>query len=393
MMLTAPPTFSQDTVFSTAELRTEIDAGLVIALEDAGQSELLADLQARLEWETITEGGRRFGFVLGGRAERDPHRTAWGGSAGECPEGQADCRTTTSGDVVRGLTSGLYASASAQQPNDIRSSLEDAYGFVHFGYGELRLGYGDGAARMDAVAPPTAFRLARADNGRVGLSELSNARTFNYASGQSPKIAFRSIALGQARSVGSFRANLSFTPEVSGCGVDVCDFDGAPAGVAVARVENVVEIAGYYELHRGETEMAFSFSHSRGENVEPDAVFRNLRVSDVGVRLDRGAWSAGLRWLNSNNASQGDHEAIAASVALENGDWLYALEWSGFGDNTVHSDGSTWQVGASKLLGDHWLAGFGVQQSTRDVARITPSGRRELEQDSTTFFVELGWRY
>lgn len=389
-MLTAPPTFSQDT--SSAQSSLQIDAGLVLALNDGEQSDVFADLEARLEWENITREGRRYGFVLAGRAERDPNRAGWGGSAGTCPDGIADCVGDGSGNVIRGASSGLFASQSGQF-NPLRGALTEAYGYVHMGYGEVRVGYGDGAARLDAVVPPTAFRLSRADNGRVDITGLSSSRTYNYASGQAPKIVLRSIALGQARSVGSFRGSFSYTPEASGCGVDYCDHAPDAPGVLSTDIENIVEAGLSYELHRGDTELSFSLGYASGQAVSAVPVFEDLDVIDAGMRVQRGAWSGGVRWLSGNNATGGDYEALSASIARESGDWLHALEWSNFGDNTVHADGQSIQIGGSKLIGDHWLAGVGLQFSERQEAIITQQGRRHLERDSTTFFLEVGWRY
>jgi len=392
MMLTAPPTFSQDNSGFDAETRWQFDAGAVVVLGEDDQAELLGDFEARLDWEAITSEGRRWGFVLAGRVERDPSRTGWGGRVGQCPAGQADCADDGSGNALRGVTSGLQAGAD-ESFDDFRGALTLAYGFAHFGYGEVRLGYGDGAARLDAVAPPTSFRLSRADNGRVDLTGLSASRTFNYASGQSPKLVFRSIALGQTRTIGSFRGSLSYTPTADGCGVDVCDYQDGPIGVSVPQIEDVLELGGLYEIQRGETDVSFSIGYATGSAEPAGPALTDLQVLDAGLRFDRNGWSGGVRWLHSNNATDGDYEALSASLAREQGDWLYALEWAGFSDNTVHADGQTLQLGASKLIGDHWLAGLGLQYGERDEARVTPAGRRAETVDSTTFFIELGWRY
>lgn len=392
MMLTAPPTFSQDNSGFDAETRWQFDAGAVVVLGEDDRAELLADAEVRLDWEAITSEGRRWGFALAGRAERDPARAGWGGRAGLCPPGQADCAGDGSGNALRGVTSGLQAAVD-ERFDDVRGALMQAYGFAHFGYGEVRIGYGDGAARLDAVTPPTSFRLSRADNGRVDLTGLSSSRTFNYASGQAPKLVFRSISLGQTRTIGSFRGSLSYTPTADGCGVDFCDYQDGPAGVLAPQIEHVIELGGLYEIQRGETELAFSVGYASGSTETDLVALVDLEVVDAGVRFDRDGWSGGVRWLSSNNATGGDYEALAASLAREQGDWLYALEWAGFSDNTAHADGQTVQVGASKLLGDHWLAGFGLQYGEREEAVLAPVGRRAESISSTTIFIELGWRY
>jgi len=389
-LLATPPTFSQTTDFSETEVRFDLDVTGVLASSSDESGTVLFDLDARLELERITDSGRLYGLVLGGRVERDRGRVAWGGLSGACPSGSADCPPAP----LRGYTSGLYAEGAAETDDAVRVALQAGYVFVHSGWGEWRLGYGAGAAAIDAVGGPTAFRTSAADDGRLDISGLNTARTRNRVSGFAPKLVFRSIALGQSRSVGSVRASVSFTPRAGACGVDYCDYGEGPAGILVAQPENIVEIGGRYEIRRGEHTLEVSLGTARGEDGSGLAWFDGVETYDLGARWDMGAWRAGARWLHSNNAvsGAGDYEALSASIGYESGPWMTTLEWAGFSDDLVHTDGRTWQVGTS-WLGDHWLIGGGVQYAEREEPVLTGLGRRPDMRDSTGFFLEASWRY
>lgn len=398
--LTGPPAFAfQSDLENPTSVELRLDAGTVLAtgFDHADDPQILFDIEAELEIETLTESGRRWGFVAGGRIEQDSGRRAWGGLSGQCPPGIGDCATA----LINGLpvpagnpVSGFYSSGSASDEG-VRLAVDAAYGFVHTGWGEVRLGYGPGAALLDMANGPTAFRLSRADNGRVDLTGISGARTWNYASGYDPKIVFRSIQLGQVSTIGSFRVSASFTPEVRECGVDVCAREFGPAGRVDPVTDSVMEVAGRYDVRRGETEIAVSLSWSRGSEASGRTEFDDLESRTVGLSWRKGAWLGGARWLRSNSAIAGDgtYEALSVSGGYEAGDWLTTLEWANFSDNFVHVDGHTWQLSTSRLIGEHWVLGAGIQDSTRSDPVITPSGRRVSSLEASSVFVELGWRF
>ncbi|WP_300527097.1 hypothetical protein [Maricaulis sp.] len=399
VLLTAPSAFSQtsSSIWSEAETRLELDAGLVALVREGGDSDVLADLEARWSVEMLTENGRRFGLVLGGRIERDSGREAWGNRLGDCPAGIADCANLQIDGVdraLRGTASGLFSEGDASDRGAV-SALEAGYVYVHSGWGEWRLGAGPGAADIDAVRGPTAFRLSRADGGRVDLTGLSAARTRNLSSGFDPKLVFRSIALGQLRTIGTFRASISFTPEIDMCGVDHCAGDFGSIDPVTPPVEDVIEAGLHYALRRGDHDFAFSAGVSRGSDASGHAGIDALRAEDAGLSWQSGRWRAGARWYRSNQAlsADGNYEALAVSAGYEAGDWLTTLEWANFSDDLVHASGESWQMSTSKLIGDHWVAGAGLQFSERSAAVIEPAGRRGLGEDETALFIELGWRY
>lgn len=397
-----PPAFSQTSSDQTyagfePQLRLDIGSVVLVGQDSSADGDVLFDLDAELELENFTAAGRRWGFVVGGRIEHDPGRRAWGGQAGDCAPGTADCASLSVAGIsrpVRGATSG-FQSAVAERSDSIRLALQSAYGFLDIGWGELRLGYGAGAADLDAEQGPSAFRLSRADGGRVDLTGLSGARTRNLSSGTSPKLVFRSIALGQTSSIGALRASASFTPEVRDCGVDHCAWGDGPGGLLGPAFENVWEVGARYEIRRGEHEIAVSLGFSEGGDATGYPGFTGISSRDAGISWTRGDFSAGARWFRSNNgiAANGDYEAWSVSAGLERGPWLTTLEWARFSDDLVHVDGETVQLSASRLIGEHWVLGGGIQAASRDDPVVRPSGREDIRLRGEAVFAELGWQF
>ncbi len=379
------------------ELRLDIGSAWLAGIDAAPSSDFLFDLDAELQLETYTDSGRRWGFVLGGRVEQDSGRRAWGGRVGDCPPGLADCASTSVAGTARAVRAGSsgFQSATAGASDPTRVALQSGYGYVDIGWGELRAGYGSGAAVLDAERGPTAFRLSRADGGRVDLTGLSGARTINLSSGYSPKLVFHSIALGQASTIGSFRLATSFTPRVRDCGVDHCAWGDGPAGLVSPVFDDVWEIGARYEIRRGDNAFAFSLGASEGSEATGLAGFSGISTRDAGFSWSRGAMSAGARWLRSNNgiAADGSYEAWSISTAWEQGPWLTSLELARFSDDLVHVDGKTVQLSSSRLVGERWVVGGGVQASTRDDPVLTPAGRDEIRLEGAAIFAELGWQF
>ncbi len=399
VLLTVPSAFSQTltSLWSEAETRFALDTGLVTVMRDGDDIDVLADLEARWSVEMLTDSGRRFGFVLGGRVERDSGRKAWGNRVGDCPPGLADCASLQVDGLdraLRGTASGLFSAGPADNRR-AHAALEAGYAYLHSGWGEWRLGAGTGAADLDAVRGPTAFRLSRADGGRVDITGLSGARTRNLSSGFDPKLVFRSIALGQVGTIGTFRASLSYTPEVELCGVDHCAGNFGTSDPLTPPVEDVFEAGFHYEIRRGDHDVAFSAGLSRGSEASSLAGLAGIRAEDAGLSWRSGQWRAGARWYRANQALAGDasYEALAVSASYEAGDWLTTLEWASFSDDLVHASGESWQLSGSKLIGDHWVAGAGIQLAERSEPVLLPAGRRNVSADSSAIFVELGWRY
>ena len=361
--------------FTSTEL--ELDAGAVWASGDdlRVSDRVLADIEARLDIEVLTESGRRWGFALTARAEKDSGRLAWGGASGDCPPDLAACLGVFDQGrwhPVRPATSSLTGSAGSNE-DDVRFALQRAHVFVHTGWGEWQAGYGFGASDQMAETGPTAFRLSRADGGRIDPTGLSGARTRNLSSGISPKLVFRSVPLGQARTVGRIRVAASLTPRARDCGVDVCHRAYGPADELSPVSDNVIEIGAQYGLQRGDHEWAVSLGLSRGDAGGGQSAFEGIAAEDLGLSWRSGLWSAGARWLRSNNGLSGNfaYQAWSASLGYEQGPWLTVLEYAAFDDNASLTTGQSWQLGASRLVGENWLLGLGIQRLNGRARRNT----------------------
>ena len=406
--LAGPPASAQDADFpdydpfaadDVSVVSWRADIGLVLLAGDMpdGDAEVLADIELGFDFETFTEAGRRWGFVLTGHAERDLTGNSHGGRVGDCPPGTGDCAAAgPNGSPMTPIApgSGLFSGGSGSSDR-VRAMISDAYLFADTGWGELRLGYGSGAARLDPVGGPAAARLVRADGGHLQAGGRTAIRTETPFSGHDPKLVFRSIALGQETSVGTIRVAASYTPEVSQCGVDYCPRRTGETGQVSAISTDVAELSVTYNLRRGEHQWAFSAATSKADGVDGVVGFEPISSLDAGLSWCWNDWLAGGRWQRSNNgvAADGDLETWSASIGLEQGDWLTAVEYAAFSDDFIHADGETWQAAASRLVGESGLVAFGIQSVTTQEPFIRASGRTRQSDRSTTAFVELGWRY
>ena len=401
--LAGPPATAQDNapwvLDDTTQLQFNLDLGSVFiaGTDRLVDANILADIQAGFELESYTEQNLRWGLTVQLRAEFDSGRRAWGGRTGDCPPGAGDCPAHFDGVAHRpiaGAASQLHTAGSSQN-DDWRFAIQTGYLFVDTGWGDLRLGSGSGAADMDPEKGPTAFRLARADGGRVDLTGLSGARTRNLTSGYSPKLSFRSIELGQVTTVGLGRISVSYTPEVRDCGVDFCAQEYGPAGLLSPLSDAVWEIGVHYAVNRGNNEFALSLGISRSSDATGRAGFEGVSTQDIGVSWRNGNFSAGLRALVSNNGVAGSfgYQAWSGSAGYEAGPWISVIEYAAFSDDLAHTDGETLQISASRFVGDHWILGFGLQQSHRNEPVMTGLGRVKFEREATAAFAELGWQF
>jgi len=406
--LAGPPAFPQSADFPTDDpfalddagaLSWQADIGLVLLVGDTPSDDvtLLGDAELGVEFETFTDMGRRWGLVLSGRAERDLRPDVQGGRVGNCPAGSGDCATVGQPGAAASpiaSDSGLY-SAGNGSGDRVRGMISEAYVFMDTGWGEARVGYGPGAARLDPVGGPAAGRLVRADGGHLLAAPRLAIRTETVHSGHDPKLVFRSIALGQESTIGTFRLAASFTPEARQCGVDFCPRQTLSGGQLGAINENISELAVTWEVRRGEHEWAISLATSHAGRVQAIVGFEPISGLDAGLSWRWQDWRAGGRWRRSNNgvSGSGDYEAFSASLGWEQGDWLTTIEYAAYSDDFIHSDGSVWQTGASRLVGDHGLVAFGLQTAESREPQSLVGGRLQIEDRRAMGFVELGWRY
>ncbi|MHA6287917.1 porin [Maricaulis sp. CAU 1757] len=400
VVLAAPPAFAQiagtdyqSSDFTSFSTEFRIDAGLVARAGDADGA--LAEIDAQWQGEYLAQSGRRLRLVLGVRGERDSRPGLTLGPVGNCPSGTADCASLQGAAVspaVQSPASGLYTHGRMTGRRD-RLALDAAYISVSSGWGEWRAGYGPGAARIDAVSGPSAFRLSRADTTRLHSNPLSVGHTENRLSGFSPKLVFHSIALGQEATVGTLRVAASWAPNGDDCDTDMCGVADRVPNLTYPVADQVVELGALYALRRGEHEWQVSLGLAAG--LETPAGLGSAQAIDVGASWRRGNWLAGASVLRAD-AGAGDnalYQAWSGQLGYEVGPWIYVFEHAAFSDDWLHVDGKSWQIGASRLVGDNWLVGAGLQTAERDEPVITPIGRRQQRHRADVVFVELGWQF
>lgn len=329
-------------------LSAEADADISLAVPDsngAGRGALF-DIALRGEAERFFQSGLRAGFEAGLRLQRDFGRSGLG---------------------LDGPAEGVFTGPAfdPDDPAGTRGDLETAGVFLRGGWGEIRAGRGDGAAAREAARPLLPFRLSRVDDAPTDLSGRNFISTRNTLTSRAAKLSVRS-----QRFFG-VRAGASYTPEPEACGVDACTPDGAT-------LEHGVEAAISFEhVFRGPDlrveASADLASVQRAGQADPvsgagleDAWARSARLN-----LSRGGWSVGAAGLVSNDgADGGDYTALSAYAAREIGDWLAALEAGRAQSDLTGEESRAVQIGASRLLGERWIAGAGLSWTRREAPEI-----------------------
>ncbi|MEE2565357.1 porin [Hyphobacterium marinum] len=406
-MLAATPAHSQSDNSTTNsarlgafELESDFDAGLVAAAGDSfGRfSGLFADLDARIQAEAITDAGVRWGAVVRLRAQADHGRNGFDGQAGSClaTGPGSDCH----GFGARSLATGRYNSVETGSPDRIQAAAEAAYGYVRFGWGEIRAGRTQGAAALDQPLPPSAFRLVNAGGGPIDPTGLEAGLARNSLSGFSTRVLVRS------ERVLGLRAALSYTGQSEGCGVDYCVHEttdgtvtppvGAPVPVRLQgnTLNSVIEAGVSFDhtfRDAGRVELGAGLLLAEPDRAAPGS--DDVRSWSVSGRWTFEDWSAGFSHLDVRQTAGQAYQATAAAISLDRGDWRFAAEGALSSDDFLHEESRLVQIGASRLVGDHALIGAGVRTIDTDGALSTAGGRVQVRRSATSFFVELGVRY
>ncbi|MCW5724528.1 MAG: hypothetical protein KIS81_06190 [Maricaulaceae bacterium] len=374
---------------SEFEIRYEAEGALAAAAGDGAG--VYGEIRLRAQLESITDDGVRWGAVIGAGARRDSGRRAFGGLAGDCPPGMADCPAAVRSGVLRparGAGGGFYAYGS-QEGREIRASLEDAYVYMRGGWGEIRGGYGEGAAALEHLPPPGVFRLLRGDTTRIDPARLAGVRTLNAPSGPAPKLVLRS-----QRMLG-VRAALSFAPRAYDCGLDACAFGDGPGEVVAPRLGDVVEAAASFErrLATG-LRLEAAAGYSRADERSGASEFTRYEAVNAAFGVASGPWRAGVSAIRSNNAVSGGrgYAAWSGGVSREAGPWLFALEAGAARDAFAHVQARVLQAGASRLVGDGAAIGAGVQWAERREPVAGPAGREARTRRGAALVIELAWR-
>lgn len=367
----------------------EVDILFAAPGPEEGPTSPYGDLSVTARAETIRSDGTRFGLALGARLQRDSGRRGLSRRLGDCPPDLDEC-ASFEGLGVAGLYTGLHGVDAAGRAGP-RGGVETAYGYAMTGWGEARIGLGEGAARLEAEPLPGAFRLARADAGLIDPSGLAFASTANTLSGHAAQIAVRS------RRLAGFRGSVSYTPDANACGVEACRIKPVEGALAAGEARHVIE-AGLSFNHRfrasGQRWIA-SVTGVRGEASGPfAAAFEDPWAVSARAMWERGALSLGAGALTSNDGvADGRYTALSASGSYEAGDWLFAVETARAQSDLLNASGDIIQIGASRLLDNGALIGAGVQRAQGRFPVVSGTSIDRQAFEGTRLFVEAGLRF
>lgn len=321
-----------------------------IALAPAGDA-LFGDLSLAVTRSDTFENGLTLGWRLEGRLQQDAgSRPGFAGVLGACNPSVAGCARLADGSGFSTPVSpatGLAAYGPAFDAGPF-GTLEAASVSLSGSWGEGVAGYDSGvAARLDARPPNVLDRVSATSPG-LDPTGLSVVRARNDVSGPSLKAAYMS-----PRWIG-FRAGVSYAPEADARGGDVYPRPET-YGQGGAELENVWEGALSFNrrFRQADIRVRAAVTATFAESKSRFAEFGDYEAWGAGLELQKGVWSGGVRWLNSNNAWQvggADYEAVETSLVWQGDTWRIGAEGGWAEDRLTGIEGASYLVGASRKL-------------------------------------------
>lgn len=324
------------------------------------------------------------------RIERDTSpRPSFAGVIGSCPPSNVTCPRVPNGPIYGSPVSpatGLAADGPVQN-EDIFAAVEAASVSISSSWGEVVAGLDSGvASRLDA-RPPTVLQRVSATSPGLDPSGLVVTRARNDVTGPSAKISYMS-----PRWVG-FRLGGSFTPNADLRGADFDPGFDAP-GLAKAELENVIEgaasFARQFTTWDVNVRAALTYTHAAASSGFQG--FGDYDAVGAGVELEKDDWTAGFRWLSSNNAwesGDGDYEAYEVGLVRQMGDWRFGAEGGWSEDRLNGIEGRSWLLGASYKLTRNLDLGGALVSSVSEVPVLLPSGSGHREASNVGLVIEL----
>ncbi len=379
----------------------EVDAQLTVLgsavndetpLAPAGEG-LLASGSLVLTHESTFENGLVLTWRAAGRLERDASsRPAFAGRLGNCPPANPLCPRAVQGAVLVSPVSPVTGLASAGGPEDVDAfaTLEGASASLFGPWGEAVLGLDSGvAARLDARAP-TVLRRASAFTSGLDPTGLVTTRARNDVTGSSLKLAYMSprwigLQLGVSYAPNADHRTADFDPDVGG------------AGLGGAELENVWEAAAMFgrQFPRRGFRLRTAVTYTGATSGSAVAGFGDYEAWGAGLELERGAWTAGARWLSSNNAwhsGDGDYEAWEVGLVRQAGDWRIGIEGGWAEDRLTGTEGASWLVGASRKISDNLDLGLAWGSAEADLPVLIGLSRSRTNASNGGLMIELTLR-
>ena len=391
-VLTSPAALAQaGGLLDGFETRVETSADIVMVpgTTDAARNGPYGEIRLALSSGRVLESLNRIGFASELVLRRDSGRAGLAQTVGDCPPAVTGC-ASTGGAVPVGAFTG-FAAAPGISGDNPAIALETAYVYWSGGYGEVRAGFGPGAAALESEAMPGAFWLMRADSTRSDPLGLNLASTANTLSGHAPKITVRSVRLA------GFRVAASFTPDGDVCGASYCRPQRQPGLLAAASVRNIAELGASFDHRFASSGVRWTagIGLAHGQAHGADGVFFNDPWA-VSARIVRsqGGWKAGISTLASNDGVSGTgYRAHSASLSYETGDWLFSAEASSARASLADATSRTVMAGVSRYFSPGIILGLGITHTDADLADVSGGARTTLNTARTRVFMEAGLRF
>lgn len=380
--LMAAPVCAQDWSF---EAEATLAAGATDESSPAGghppgASAVLGSILLGAAYETALDSGLSIEWRGRARLDYDGERPGFAGVL-------ADCSAEPCAAVVFPISPATGFAAGGQiETDEVRATLEVASLTLAGPLGEGVIGFDAGAAALlDARAPQVLNRVSAFSPG-LDPTGLALTRARNDFTGSSAKLTYLS-----PRWLG-FRVGASFTPRAD---LEGADFDPRPkiAGAIGADLEKVWEGALSFArtFRQSGVRLRAALTASTAESNSPLAGFGDLQAVGAGVEIEKGAWTGGIRWLDSDNGwrqGEGDYRAIEAGLVRQTGKWRIGAEIGWAEDKLLVADGVSWLVGAKRTISEQFEAGVAYLQSD-DTLSSSTLGFRHINARNGALIVEL----
>lgn len=376
-ILTAPGVSAAD-LPGGLEADAEADLDLVLApASSALRNGPYGALALRWSADAVRPSGLRWGIDLAGEALVGDGRRGLARPLDDCPA----CPRAPDGRALAGLVTGLSGSTGGA-PASGQAGLSQASLWVQTGFVRMRAGIAEGAAGQERTDLPGAARTLRADGGLIDPTGLALVDTGLSLAGPAPGVSI------QTRRLIGLRATASYTPDAGWRSVGRARAAGPD--LVRADVRDVWALAASFDRRSPQSGVRWR-AYAGGETgraAGPDAaLLRDPWTLSARLARTRGDVSVGLAWIKTNDGLPGaDYEALSASATLERGDWLFSAEAGTARAGLARRDGRTFQLSASRLVGENAVIGL-----TASVAEETGAGMQDRRR--ARLALEAGLRF
>jgi hypothetical protein len=336
---TSAPASAQDVWDEPSGIETEASYEAAIVAAGDADEPVLFTLRGTFGANFVLESGAEIGLRTSGGIDRDaPARAGFSGVTGPAQ---------AAGDAPGAFT-GL-ARGPADEDIGPRGRLETAYIYIDGGYGEVRAGLDEGAARRFFEGAPSLFRRMGLANPALDPTGLLMVRTDHDLTGPSLKVSYATPRILGAR------AGASFTPEANTSGLDrdpVRDLAGPPG----PDIENALEIALNVSrrLPRSGVRLraAAAWSGADASDLTRPGVYDRLETWSAGGSAEFSSFAFGASYLSSDNGQvgPGDYEALSGALRVTSGHYDIGLEAARASDDALRAESDTVRISVGRSV-------------------------------------------